>query len=587
MQQTKILLINFPGSPIHAVKEALDRKNEIVTQLILPLGLLYLSSNLKKLVSNVDVRIIDYARELELRAEDFASVEGLLSIPALEVANDFQPDIIGYSMMFSTCHPIFNIALTEHKKIWPDAVTIAGGNHATNAADVIMDHHDIDYIARGECELAFAEFVQKVTNKEKVEMEGIYHRDHVKSGKPMIKAKTAENLDDLAYPDWASLNMADYVQTETGRARKKVLSGKLERREASIYTNRGCPFSCTFCASHTTMGKSMRFRSVENVIEEMRQLHERYGVNLFIPEDDLFTANRKKVIPLLKAMKELGKTIPGFEIQFPNALSVNTLFDDVMDALIEAGMTVTNVAVESGSKYVQRHIIKKNCNLDRALEVVKYFRDHGVITRCYFIAGFPGETKEMMQETLDFAKQIKCDWAAFNNASPLRGTEMYQQFLDGGYIKDDINVWSTAFFQVRTFDTPEIKADELRQFTYRANLEVNFFSNVNIIEKKYDKAIIIFEEIIMRYSFHIFAHHMIKYCQEMLGQTEKAMVTHNHILELMRTDKRSIKMYKEYGESLEGLYDIDYIDDSTNTQLPKQPILDEESMRVAPLMSNT
>ena len=117
----------------------------------------------------------------------------------------------------------------------------------------------------------------------------------------------------------------------------------------------------------------MRFRSVENVMAEIDLLHQKYGVNLFIPEDDLFTANRKKVIPLLQELAKRHETIPGFELQFPNALSVNTLFDDVMDGLIDAGMKVTNIAIESGSNFIQREVIHKNVNLKRAKEVVKYF----------------------------------------------------------------------------------------------------------------------------------------------------------------------------------------------------------------------
>ena len=118
-------------------------------------------------------------------------------------------------------------------------------------------------------------------------------------------------------------------------------------------------------------------------------------------------------------MAEFGEDVPNFEIQFPNGLSVNTLFADVMDALIDAGMKVTNVAIESGSQYVQRHIIKKNCNLDRALEVIKYFRDRGVMARCLFIGGFPGETRELMRETVDYAKKLRCDWAVFSVAAPV------------------------------------------------------------------------------------------------------------------------------------------------------------------------
>ena len=584
----KILFINFPGSPLREIKQALNKKNEIPTSLIIPLGILYLSSNLKSRVENVEIEIIDYAKELAINSEKYSSIEEMIRIPAQELAESFTPDIVGYSMMFSTCHPVFNVAVTELKEIWPESVVIAGGNHATNAADVVMQHPDVDYVARGECELAFPDFVNSFHKHPDINVQGIYSRQHIIKGELTTLAAYAQDLDDLEFPDWELLDMDTYVSTRTGRARKRV-EEDAERREISIMTNRGCPFSCTFCAAHTTMGRTMRFRSVDNVIAEMRELNQRYGINLYTPEDDLFTANRKKVIPLLEAIKDFGQDIPNFELQFPNALSVNTLFDDVMDALIDAGMRVTNVAIESGSKYVQRNIIKKNCNLDRALEVIKYFRDRDVIARCYFIGGFPGETREMMQETVEFAKRLRCDWGVFNVAAPVRGTEMYRQFVEAGYIKDDMEVWSSAFFLERIFDTPEIGAEELKDFLYRANLEVNFLNNPNYLDGDWERTITIFREIVSGHPFHIFGWYILMQCYRNLGRTEEADKTRTHISDLIANDERSTKMFQKYGYMLEDL-DIPGYDDSWpkggDVKL-EAPVLGEEEMRVKPLMSNT
>jgi anaerobic magnesium-protoporphyrin IX monomethyl ester cyclase len=584
-----VLFINFPGSPVAEIKQALKKANEIPTSLIIPLGILYLSSNIKSRVDNVNIQIIDYAKELAINSTRYKTIEELLRMPAEDMAADFTPDILAYSMMFSTCHPIFNKAVTAHKKIWPAGVVIAGGNHATNAADVVMDHPDVDYVARGECELAFPEFIKNFQKHKETITQGFYSREHILNDFPTTLAAHADNLDDLEFPDWELLDMENYVNTRTGRARKRV-DDDAERREISIMTNRGCPFSCTFCAAHTTMGKTMRFRSKENVIAEMEELHSRYKINLFTPEDDLFTASRKKVLPLLKAMKEFGKNVPNYEIQFPNALSVNTLFDDVMDALMDAGMKVTNVAVESGSKYVQRNIIKKNCNLDRALEVIKYFRERGVIARCFFISGFPGETKELMEETVSYAKEIQCDWAVFNVAAPVRGTEMYRQFVDAGHIKDDMEVWSSAFFLERIFDTPEIGAQELKDFSYRANLEVNFLNNPNYIEGNWEKTITIFKEIVSAHKFHVFGWYILMKCYENLGRNEEAAETSNHILDLIKNDERSAKMYSKYGYLLEDIY-IEGIDDHHSTVNGEvkltAPVLGEKQMRVQPLMANT
>ncbi len=110
----------------------------------------------------------------------------------------------------------------------------------------------------------------------------------------------------------------------------------------------------------------MRYKSIENVVAEFRLLYERYGVTLFMPEDDLFTANKKRTLALLEAIRALG--IPGFRMQFPVALAVNTLTHEVIDSLIKSGLDVASLAIESGSADTQHRIIKKDVNLDKARE---------------------------------------------------------------------------------------------------------------------------------------------------------------------------------------------------------------------------
>ena len=525
-----------------------------------------------------------------MRAGEFKSLEDLIGKPAKELAESFTPDIIGFSMLFSTCHPLFIVAATELKKIWPEAVMITGGNHGTNSVDVIVEHPNIDFVSKGECELALAEFISNFDRRDEIQVQGIYSRQHVIDKLPMPHAAAVDDLDELGFPDWELLDIEAYVTSPFKRSRTWKGEGS-EDREISILTTRGCSFSCTFCAVHTTMGRKVRFRSVEHVIDEMRQLWERYQVNLFLVEDDLFTANRKKVLPLLAAMNKLAEDIPEFETQFPSALSVNTLFDDVMDALIDAGMKVTNVAIESGSKHVQRHIIKKNCNLDRAIEVVNYFRDRGVITRCYFIGGFPGETKEMLNETLEYAKNLNCDWATFGIAAPLRGSEMYDQFIDLGYIKDDMAQWSSAFYQERIFDTPEIGADEIKDFFYRANLEVNFINNPNVLNKKWDHCLQVFTGIVSGYPYHIFGWYVLMKAQAGLGNHDKADEIREKIYDLVDTDERATRLYRKFGFLMKdiqiGAYTFDEDDNGIiDINDLDAPILSEDEMRVKPIMHN-
>ena len=87
------------------------------------------------------------------------------------------------------------------------------------------------------------------------------------------------------------------------------------RKVATIVTTRGCPNKCTFCAAHLVHGRKLRYRSVDNVVGEVKALYENFGITLFIPEDDMFTVPKKRFIDMLAALKELD--IPGFEMQNP------------------------------------------------------------------------------------------------------------------------------------------------------------------------------------------------------------------------------------------------------------------------------
>lgn len=548
----KILFVNFPTIPLREVDLVLSQKNAMPHTMVIPLGILYLSSNLKSKVDNIEVQILDYLREVKVSPERHKDSQSMIATLAQEKAEEFEPDLICYSMLFSIIHPFFVAALNAHKKIWPNATVIVGGNHTTNAIDVIADLPQVDYIARGECDFAFPEFVRTFHERHTTDIQGIYSRDHILAKKPTPLADPPANLDDLTFPDWDLLDIENYTSADKGRATWRH-GEEFERREISIMTTRGCPFSCTFCAAHTTMGRKIRFRSDASVIAEMKQLNKKYGINLYVPEDDLFTANRKKVISLLKEMTDFGKTVPHFEIQFPNALSVNTLFDEVMDALIEAGMRTTNVAIESGSPYVQRHIIKKNVKLDRAKEVVKYFRDRDIHVRCFFIAGFPNETREMIEETIQYAQDLKTDWASFSIAVPLRGSEMYDEFIDLGHITDDINMWSEAIFRERLFDTPEISASDLKDLMYIANLKVNFLNNPNYLDENWPKARRIFEDMTLNYPFQIFGWYMLMKTLTKTGQLDEAENARLAIFDWIKKDERSADLYKNYGHYLEDL----------------------------------
>jgi radical SAM superfamily enzyme YgiQ (UPF0313 family) len=393
---------------------------------------------------------------------------------------------------------------------------IAGGMHATNAVAGLLESSAVDYVCRGEAESIVCELVERATRGEDLEaLAGVIGRR--KGASCGESAPLVFDLDTIPFPAWDLIPMAEYVRSEHSRARS--IEEIAQDRVATVVTTRGCPFHCTFCSSWTVHGREMRYRSVENVVAELEVLHERYGVHVVVPEDDLFTVKKPRILALCEAVTRRFQRRLHF--QFPNGLSVATLDEDVIAAMVRMGMDCANIAIESGSEHVQRKVIKKNLKLDRARRVVAAAREQGIVVRCYFILGFPGETRAQMEETVAFAASLPADWSVFSIAAPLIGTEMYAQLLDRGAIDRSFN-WDSAFFQERSFDTPEVSARELKDLAYRANLEVNFFGNHNLRTGSYRRAYDLFHEVARVYDGHAAAHLCMARALDGLGRQVEA-----------------------------------------------------------------
>jgi tetratricopeptide (TPR) repeat protein len=216
-----------------------------------------------------------------------------------------------------------------------------------------------------------------------------------------------------------------------------------------------------------------------------------------------------------------------------------------------------NLAIESGSEYVQKHIMKKNVNLKKAREVVDYFRSINVNTRCFFILGMPRETKAQMEETIEYGKSLNADWCDFFVAIPLIGSEIYEQFAEMGCIDKNDMDWSGTYVMARSFDTEEISAEEIKELAYRANLECNFIGNLNKRLGEYEKAISLYESVLARYPFHVIALYSAMECHEALGNTEEAGKTRDRILELIRGNPLAADMYEKYSDLMPGISETD------------------------------
>lgn len=522
--------------------------------LSMPLGLMYLSAALKQR-TDAEVFLIDYTVAASKLRDDLVNGKRdlgeyrkgpsrFLIETASAAAKGRVPKVIAVTLCFSTSLPIA-LQIVEHlSRLWPDALVVFGGNHATNDVSYLLRHPDIDFVCRGEADWAFPEFINALAESDEPSVKGFYSKCDIAEGKPTsVNCDYPEDLDELPFPDWDLIDVDGYQNTN-----KKYtidLWSREDTRCFSILTSRGCFFNCTFCASHTVHGRKLRLRSVENVLAEINEIYNRFGITLFIPQDDLFVGNKKHSLALLAGIKGLG--IPNLEIQLPSALAINTLDEEIIEAMCEAGIKIFSTAVESGSSYTQRHLIKKRVNLDRARRLVKYANNRNLYTRVNWIIGFPHEKMEYIQETVDFIRTLGADWNNINLATPLLGSEMFEQFREMGVLDFDSRNWINTYLK-RGFDTEDFKSEELNQILYRLNLEVNFLRNRQMRLGDWELALQVFTYVVNLHHFHIVAHYQILLCLEKLGRHKEARLRLEHIHHLVTTLDSSKEMLHKAGD---------------------------------------
>lgn len=513
-----------------------------VPNFCMPLGLLDISAYVREKVDGINIQILDIGRdlyEIYLKPDNYSKI-------ALEKFIDFEldsvksrPKIIGISCLFSTSQKTSILIAEAVKKKWRDSIVVFGGNHATNTYKYMLKNSNIDYVVRGEGEVTFLEFVKKIQAKnDGADIFGIFDKEKSNDNTKIELSPMVDNLDEIPLPAYDLLDINFYKETVG----------------ASMMFSRGCPFQCTFCASHTVHGRKVRFKTVDRIMEEFRKLINEYNFNKIIIEDDLFAAKKKDFLCIVDKLSNLRDKIEFF---LPAGFSVHILDEEIIDALGKLGIYEIRLAVESGSQYVQKNIIKKNVPLLKAKSLAEHLRRREesmgkeTFVSASFILGFPDETKELMQETIDFIDCLDVDWVDIFHALPLPGSEIYDQLVSRGVIDQDKFNWDGMRYGKRVFDTPEITAEELEKIIYDANIKCNFFNNKNLKYGRFQKAIDVFTKVILiQYPFHIVG----RYCRALgyikLGDIEIAEIEFKECVRWINTNKESMRLFERYGSDM-------------------------------------
>ncbi|MDM7991788.1 MAG: radical SAM protein [Candidatus Fermentibacter sp.] len=369
------------------------------TNLLPPLGLLYLASSLEK--AGHEVALVD------------AALLGLSGEGLLRAVSGREPDILMVSAFTSdvsslACEmPRLREGLPAGTAMW------LGGPHASCRGKASLDDLPwFDAAFVGEAEETAVEAVSAFPAEP--DITGVIRRSAPRETAPASIA----DLSALPLPAWHLAPPGRY---------RGLPNGVVLRRSpyAPILTTRGCPYHCTFCAGFRVTGRSLRHRPLRMVWDEIELLRTRFGVREIHIEDDNFTFDRDYAMAFCE---EAAARNTGLLFSTPNGVRLDRLDPGLLSAMKRAGWYVIHCGIESGSDRILAGV-RKATDTASIRSAVRMIRDAGLPAAGYFILGLPGETRQEMLQTISFAKDIGLAWAHFAAFLPIPGSEAGDSYL--------------------------------------------------------------------------------------------------------------------------------------------------------------
>jgi hopanoid biosynthesis associated radical SAM protein HpnJ len=326
-------------------------------------------------------------------------------------------------------------------------IAFVGPHVSTLPEQSLRDGQAIDFVIRREFDWAVVEFangkpLQEILGASYREGEGVIH-----------------NPDRPAVADLDALpNVTDVYKRDLDVTRYNVPF--LLHPYVALYTTRGCPAQCSFCLwPQTLSGHPWRKRSAQRVAAEMAKAKEYWpNVKEFFFDDDTFNIQKARTIELCAALKPLNLTW--------SCTSRVTTDIETLQAMKDAGCRLLIVGFESGDQQILKNI-KKGATVERARQFTKDCKKLGLAVHGDFILGLPGETKETIRKTIDFAKELNVETIQVSVAHAYPGTELYDWAKAKGYITNQQQMVDSGGHQLAHIEYPGLPADYILEMIHR------------------------------------------------------------------------------------------------------------------------
>jgi anaerobic magnesium-protoporphyrin IX monomethyl ester cyclase len=327
------------------------------------------------------------------------------------------------------CMPAASKVAQEFAEL-TDRPSLVMGTHPSALPERTLREEPFTYVCEGEGPYTVLELVRALRGECRIEdVPGLwYWQDD--APKHNLSAAKIKDLDaELPGQAWDMLDMSLY------RAHNWHSFEDLSSRGsyASLQTSLGCPYKCTFCCINAPFGgNGIRYWSPDNIIAQIDELVQKYGVkNIKIP-DEMFVLNKNHVIGICDRIIERG-----YDLNIWAYARIDTIQDGFIDKLQRAGFNWLGIGIESASKYVRDGVVKGKFDNTVIKGIVNKVRERGINIAANYIFGLPDDTIASMQETLDMAMDLNTEWANFYCAMAYPGSALYPMAKSKGWSLPD------------------------------------------------------------------------------------------------------------------------------------------------------
>jgi radical SAM superfamily enzyme YgiQ (UPF0313 family) len=400
-----------------------------------PLGITYVAAAF--IAAGAEVKIFDYI------------VSGYSKEKLANQLADFQPDAVGIGSVTMNFYEAQRI-LQDVKSVDQEIITMMGGPHVSFCArQTLKQYPEIDLIFSGEAEDAIREITPALSDKKQWRnICGIASRQNgeiIDNGKRGFIA----DVDNIPLPARNLLPVSRY----------RALGFPV-----SIITGRGCPNACIFCVGRKMVGSKIRRRKAQNVLDEIEQIIK-LGFERINIADDLFATDKERVDAICK-----GIMARGLRFSWSAFARVDTVGQEMLEIMAQAGCDSVSFGVETGNPEILK-TIKKGINLEQVRKAVQMCKQAGMIAHASFIVGLPGETKETLAQTEEFAKSLGIVYG-YHFLAPFPGTTVREkvQKYDLQILTDD---WAKYDANDAIVRTAAVSPEEMREFVARFDKEID------------------------------------------------------------------------------------------------------------------